>query len=34
MKENWDGIKSTAKEVFEEYPEYLEYPEIKALLNG
>jgi hypothetical protein len=34
MKENWNGIKSSAKEVFEEYPEYLEYPEIKELLNG
>jgi hypothetical protein len=33
MLDNWDAIKKTAKEVLEEYPEYLEYPEVKALLN-
>lgn len=31
MLANWDDIAKTAKEVLEEYPEYLEYPEVKAL---
>jgi hypothetical protein len=31
MLANWDDIAKTAKEVLEEYPEYLEYPELKAL---
>jgi hypothetical protein len=33
MLENWDAIAKTAKDVFAEYPEYLEYPEIKELLS-
>lgn len=33
MLENWDSIAKTAKEVLEEYPEYLEYPEVKALIS-
>ncbi len=33
MLDNWDAIKKTAKEVLAEYPEYLEYPELKELLN-
>lgn len=33
MLDNWDAIKKTAREVLAEYPEYLEYPELKALLN-
>ena len=33
MLDNWDAIKKTAREVLAEYPEYLEYPELKELLN-
>ena len=33
MLDNWDDIAKTAKEVLAEYPEYLEYPEVKALLS-
>jgi hypothetical protein len=33
MLGNWDAIKKTAREVLAEYPEYLEYPELKALLD-
>jgi hypothetical protein len=31
MLANWDDIAKTAKEVLQEYPSYLEYPELKAL---
>lgn len=34
MLDNWESIKKTAKEVFTEYPQYLEYPEIKELFDG
>ena len=33
MLNNWDSIGKTAKEVFQEYPEYLEYPEIVELIG-
>jgi hypothetical protein len=33
MLDNWDAIKKTAREVLAEYPEYLKYPELKALLD-
>jgi hypothetical protein len=33
MLDNWDAIAKTAKEVLAEYPEYLEYPELKALVD-
>jgi len=33
MLDNWDAIAKTAKEVLTEYPEYLDYPELKALVN-
>jgi hypothetical protein len=33
MLDNWDAIKKTAKEVLAEYPEYLEYPEVKELCS-
>jgi hypothetical protein len=33
MLDNWDAIAKTAKEVLAEYPEYLEYPELKAFVN-
>lgn len=31
---NWDDIAKTAKEVLLEYPEYLQYPELKALFDA
>jgi hypothetical protein len=33
MLENWDNIAKTANDVFSEYPEYLEYPEVKKLCS-
>lgn len=33
MIANWEDISKTANEVFTEHPEYLEYPEVKALLK-
>lgn len=33
MLANWEDISKTANEVFTEYPQYLEYPEVKALIN-
>lgn len=34
MLENWDNIAKTAKQVLKEYPEYLQYPELKELADG
>lgn len=33
MLENWAGISKTAKQVLEEYPDYLQYPELKELFD-
>lgn len=33
MLDNWDNITKDAKEVLKEYPNYLDYPELKALIN-
>lgn len=33
MLANWDDIAKTANEVFTEYPEYLEYPEVRKLVS-
>lgn len=33
MLANWEDIAKTAKEVLAEYPSYLDYPEVKALIN-
>ena len=33
MLANWDSIAKTANDVFSEYPEYLEYPEVKNLCS-
>ena len=33
MLDNWSAITKNAKDVLSEYPNYLEYPELKALLN-
>lgn len=33
MLDNWEDLAKNAKQVFEEYPEYLEYPEVKALIK-
>jgi hypothetical protein len=33
MLDNWANIAKNAKQVLEEHPEYLEYPELKALIN-
>ncbi len=33
MLDNWDDLAKNAAQVFEEYPEYLDYPEVKALIK-
>lgn len=33
MLDNWDDISNTAKQTFQDHPEYLEYPEIKKLIS-
>ena len=34
MLANWDDITKSAKTILEDYPEYLEYPELKALYDN
>lgn len=34
MLANWEDIGKSAKDVFSDYPEYLEYPELKELFDG
>lgn len=33
MLANWDDIAKTANDVFSDYPEYLEYPEVRKLCS-
>ena len=33
MLANWDDISKTANDVFSDYPEYLEYPEVRKLCS-
>jgi hypothetical protein len=33
MLANWDDIAKTANDVFVDYPEYLEYPEVRKLCS-
>lgn len=33
MLANWDDIAKTANDVFSDYPEYLDYPEVRKLIS-
>jgi hypothetical protein len=33
MLANWDDIAKTANDVFSDYPQYLEYPEVRKLCS-